>query len=145
MRFVVDQFEESLPTNATNPSAAASMPVHFLAKNLAKLIETARRELDSVREAAKPSLLIASSVLQSEIERSSDAYGSRPGALTGWQIARARVFLEGNSHSNICARDLSAVAQISPVHFSRSFKQAFGEPLHAYRLPIDGTHTGEIG
>jgi hypothetical protein len=59
MRFVVDQFEESLPTNATNPSAAARMPAHFLAKNLAKLIETARRELDSVREAAKPSLLIA--------------------------------------------------------------------------------------
>ena len=145
MKVVVDQFAESLQTNATNASAPAGLPLHYLAKSLAKLLAMARREFDNDREAAKASLDAASSILQSEIERSSDAYGSRPGALTGWQIARARVFLEGNSHSNICARDLSAVAQISPVHFSRSFKQAFGEPLHAYRLPIDGTHTGEIG
>jgi AraC-like DNA-binding protein len=108
------------------------MPLHFLAKSLAKLLETARRELDSDREAAKASLVAASSILQSEIERGSGANGSRPGALAGWQIARVRAFIEENLHSNIDAEALSAVAQRSRAHFSRSFKQAFGEPPHAY-------------
>ena len=78
MRFVVDQFAESLQTDATNPPAAAGLPLHYLVKSLAKLLETARRELDSDREAAKASLVTASSILQSEIERGSGAHGSRP-------------------------------------------------------------------
>jgi AraC family transcriptional regulator len=132
MRFVVDQFAESLQTDATNPPAAAGLPLHYLVKSLAKLLETARRELDSDREAAKASLVTASSILQSEIERGSGAHGSRPGALAGWQIARVRAFIEENLHGNIATRDLSAVAQLSLAHFSRSFKKAFGEPPHAY-------------
>jgi AraC-like DNA-binding protein len=132
MKFVVDQFAESLQTNATNPPAAAGLPLHHLAKSLAKLLETARRELDGDREAAKASLVTASSILHSEIERISGANGARPGALAGWQIARVRAFIEENLHSNIEARDLSAIAQRSRAHFSRSFKQAFGEPPHAY-------------
>jgi AraC family transcriptional regulator len=132
MRVVIDKSAESLQTNATNPPAATGMPVHCLAKSLAKLLEAARRELDSDREAAKASLVTASSILQSEIERSSGTNGFKPGALAGWQIAHVRAFIEKNLHSNIGTRDLSAVAQRSPSHFSRSFKQAFGEPPHAY-------------
>jgi len=132
MRFVVDQFAESLQTNATTPPAAAGLPLHYLAKGLAKLIETARRELDRNREAARASLVTASSILLSEIERSSGANGSRPEALAGWQMVRVRAFIEENLGSNICVRDLGAVAQRSPAHFARLFKQAFGEPPHAY-------------
>ena len=132
LRVVVGQFAESLQANATNPPAAASLPFHYLAKSLARLLETARRELDSDREAAKESLVRASSILQSEIERSSGANGSRPGALAGWQIARVRAFIEENLHNTIDTKNLSAVAQRSPAHFSRSFKRAFGEPPHAY-------------
>jgi AraC family transcriptional regulator len=132
MKVVVDQFAESLQTNATNPPAPAGLPLHYLAKSLAKLLAMARREFDLDREAAKASLDAASSILQSEIERSSGANGSRPGALAGWQIARVRAFIEENLHRNIDSRVLSALAQRSPAHFSRSFKQVFGEPPHAY-------------
>jgi AraC family transcriptional regulator len=132
MRFVVDQFADSLQCNGMSPVTAAELPLHYLAKGLATLLDTAQRELDSNREAAKASLVAASSILRSEIERSSGANGSKPGALAGWQIARVRAFIEQNLHGNIGARDLSAVAQRSPAHFSRSFKQAFGEPPHAY-------------
>ena len=132
MRVVVVQFAKSFRTNATSPPVAAELPLHYLAKSLANLLETARRELDGDREAAKASLLTASSILHSEIERSSGANGSRPGALAGWQIARVRTFIEENLHTNIDARDLSAVARRSRAHFSRSFKKAFGEPPHAY-------------
>jgi AraC family transcriptional regulator len=132
MSVALDQFAKSFQTDATNSRAAAGLPLHYLAKSLAKLLETAQRDLDSDREAAKASLVTASSILRSEIERSSGANGARPGALAGWQIARVRAFIEENLHSNIETRDLSAVVQRSPAHFSRSFKQAFGEPPHAY-------------
>jgi hypothetical protein len=93
MRFVVDRFAESLQTNATNPPAPAGLPLHYLAKSLARLLAKARREFDSNREAAKASLVTASSILQSEIERSSGANGSRPGAF-GWlaDSACARIY-----------------------------------------------------
>jgi AraC-like DNA-binding protein len=103
-----------------------------LAVSLAELLETAKRELERDREAAKASLVTASSILQSEIERRSRAKGARPGALAAWQTLRVRAFIERNLHRTIHNRDLSAVARRSPAHFSRSFKQAFGEPPHAY-------------
>jgi AraC family transcriptional regulator len=132
MTFVVDQFAENLQTHATNPPAVPVLPIHHLAKGLAKLLDTARREIGGDRAAAKALLVTASSILQTEIERSSGANGSRPGALADRQIARVRAFIEDNLHTNIDGRDLSAVAQRSLAHFSRSFKQAFGEPPHAY-------------
>jgi AraC family transcriptional regulator len=132
MRVVVEDFEERLQTDPMNAPGAAGLQLQYLAKSLVKLLETARRELDGDRNAAKASLVTAASILRSEIERNSGANGSRPGALAQWQIARVRAFIEANLHGSICIRDLSAVAQRSQAHFSRSFKRAFGETPHAY-------------
>jgi AraC family transcriptional regulator len=132
VRVVVDQLSEPLQNTETKSPSATGLPIHYLASCLARLLETARRELDSDREAAKASLDTASHILQSEIERHSGANGSRPGALAGWQIARVRAFIEENLHRNIDTGHLSDIAQRSRAHFSRSFKQAFGEPPHAY-------------
>jgi AraC-like DNA-binding protein len=103
-----------------------------LATSLTLLLEAAKTELDHDREAAKTSLATASSILQSEIERRSHAKDSRTGGLAGWQIASVRSFIDSNLHRTIHASDLSAIARRSTAHFSRSFKQAFGEPPHAY-------------
>jgi AraC family transcriptional regulator len=102
----------------------------YLANNLFELLETAKRELE--REAAKALPATASSIPQSEIERRSRIKGVTPGALAGWQIARVRAFIDENLRRTIHAKDLSAAAQRSTSHFSWSFKQAFGEPPHAY-------------
>jgi AraC-like DNA-binding protein len=103
-----------------------------LANSLVLLLEAAKSELEHDREAAKTSLATASSILQSEIERRSGATGSGAGGLAGWQIARVRSYIDRNLHRTIHSSDLSAVARRSTAHFSRSFKQAFGEPPHAY-------------
>jgi len=116
---------------ALDSSSPADVQCGYLAGSLAKLLETAKRELERDRE-AKASLVTASSILRSEIERRSRAKGTRPGALAAWQIARVRAFIDENLHRTIHIKDLSAVARISPAHFSRSFKQVFGEPPHAY-------------
>ena len=132
MRFVVDQFAENLQTKATNPPAPADLRLHYLAKGLAKLVETARRELERDREAAKASLATASHILQAEIERYSGANGSTGGGLAAWQIIRVRAYIDNNLDRTIHIRDLSAVARRSPAHFARKFKLAVGESPHAY-------------
>jgi len=127
MTTAADQFNDTLsPTDLRQ--------FVCLANNVFELLETAKRELERDREAAGASLAAASVILQSVIERRSRAKGAKPGALAAWQIARVRAFIDENLHRTIHVKDLSAVAQRSTAHFSRSFKQAFGETPHAYVL-----------
>src|SRR5258706_10773063 len=83
------------------PSPTDLQQFVYLANNVVELLETAKRELERDREAAKSSLATASSVLQSEIERRSRAKGIRPGALAAWQITRVRAFIDENLHRTI--------------------------------------------
>ena len=123
---------EGLQTTAAESSFAADQQFHLVANSVARLLETARRELGHDQEAAKASLATASHILQAEIERCSGANGSARGGLAAWQILRVRAYIDGNLHRTIHIRDLSAVARRSPAHFSRKFKLAVGESPHAY-------------
>jgi AraC-like DNA-binding protein len=125
---------EGLQTIAaeSDSSFAADQQFHFVANSLAQLLETATRELERDREAAKASLHTASCILQCEIERCSGTNGSRRGALASWQIARVRAFIDNNLHRAISIRDLSTVARRSEAYFARNFKLAVGEPPHAF-------------
>jgi AraC family transcriptional regulator len=123
---------EALQITALDSSSGADQKFHFVANSLAKLLETARRELERDREVAKASLVTASHILQAEIERCSGANGSTKGGLAAWQIGRVRAYIDSNLHRTIHIRDLSAVARRSKAHFSRKFKLAVGESPHAY-------------
>jgi AraC family transcriptional regulator len=123
---------EGLPATEPESSLAADQQFHLVANSVAKLLETATRDLERDQEAAKASLVTASHILQAEIERCSGANGSTTGGLAAWQILRVRAYIDGNLHRTIHTRDLSAVARRSPAHFSRKFKLAVGEPPHAY-------------
>src|ERR1700730_7135721 len=123
---------EGFQTTAPESSVAADQQFHLVANSVAKLVETARRELERDREAAKASLVRASHILQAEIERCSGANGSTRGGLAAWQIIRVRAYIESNLHRTIHVRDLCAVARRSKAHFARKFKLAVGEPPHAY-------------
>jgi AraC family transcriptional regulator len=99
----------------------------------AELLETARREFDHDRAAAKTSLSEASLLLRLEIERSSKSRGvGLRGGLAAWQILRVRHFIDRNLHRTVHIGELCKVAQRSPAHFARSFKQALGHSPHAY-------------
>jgi AraC family transcriptional regulator len=123
---------EGLQTTAPESSFAADQRFHLVANSLAKLLETARRELERDQEVAKASLLTASHILQAEIERCSGVNGFTRGGLAAWQIVRVRAYIDNNLQRAIHIRDLSAVARRSPAHFSRKFKLAVGESPHAY-------------
>jgi AraC-like DNA-binding protein len=123
---------ELVQTTAPDSSSGADQQFHLVANSLAKLLDTARRELQRDRDAAKASPVTASHILQAEIERYSGANGSTTGGLAAWQIVRVRAYIDSNLHRTIHIRDLSAVARRSPAHFSRKFKLAVGESPHAY-------------
>ena len=123
---------EGLQTTASDSSVADDQQFHFVASSLARLLETATRELERDREAAKASLVTASHILQAEIERCSGANDSTMGGLAAWQIVRVRSYIDSNLHRTIHIRDLSAVARRSKAHFSRKFKLAVGESPHAF-------------
>ena len=127
-RFDMERSEDT----ALDTSAPSEPQLDCLANSLVQLLETAKRDLDNDREAAKAVLAKASSILQLEIDRRSGANGSGTGGLAGWQIARVRAFIDKNLHGTIHTRDLSAVARRSAAHFARSFKHTFGESPHAY-------------
>jgi AraC-like DNA-binding protein len=125
MTTAVDQFDDT-------PSPIDLQQFVYMANSLVELLETAKRELERDREAAKASLATASSILQSEIERCSRANGFGGGGLAAWQVVRVRTYIDSNLHRTIHIRDLSAVARRSPAHFSRKFKLAVGVSPHAY-------------
>jgi AraC family transcriptional regulator len=123
---------ELLQTTASDSSSGADQQFHLVANSLAKLLDTARRELERNQEAAKASLVTALHILQAEIARCSSANGSTSRGLAAWQITRVRAYIDSNLHRTIHIRDLSAVARRSMAHFSRKFKLAVGESPHAY-------------
>ena len=123
---------EGLQSTVPESSLEAEQQFQLVANSLAKLLETARRELEHDREVAKASLVTASHILQAEIERCSGANGCTKGGLAAWQILRVRTYIDSNLHRAIHIRHLSAVARRSPAHFSRKFKLAVGESPHAY-------------
>ena len=64
---------EGLQTTAPEQPFAADQQFHLVANSVARLLETAKRELERDQEAAKASLVTASHILQAEIERCSGA------------------------------------------------------------------------
>jgi len=126
------RLEPGLQTTAPGSSFAADQQFHLVANSLVELLETARRELDRDRKLAKASLIMASRILHTEIERCSVANGCPRGGLVAWQIARVQAYIDSNLDRTLHIRNLSAVASRSPAHFCRKFKLAFGESPHAY-------------
>jgi AraC family transcriptional regulator len=123
---------QGLQTTAPDSSSGPDQQFHLVANSLVRLLDTARRELEGDRDAAKALLATASHMLQAEIERCSGGNGCTRGGLAAWQIVRVRAYIDSDLHRTIHIRDLSAVARRSPAHFSRKFKLAVGESPHAY-------------
>lgn len=56
------------------------------------------------------------------------------GGLAGWQRKRVLAFIEEHLSETISLSTLSAVAQLSPYHFARAFKQTLGMPPHRFHM-----------
>ncbi len=56
----------------------------------------------------------------------------RRGGLAGWQKNCVIEYIEENLAEPVSLATLAELAQLSPFHFSRAFKQSFGLPPHRY-------------
>jgi AraC-like DNA-binding protein len=54
------------------------------------------------------------------------------GGLAPWQVLRIKAHVEAHLDSTVRARDLAAIARLSPGHFSRAFKRSLGVAPAAY-------------
>jgi AraC family transcriptional regulator len=54
------------------------------------------------------------------------------GGLAAWQVKRVTAFVEANIGKNIRVGDLAGIVQLSTGHFSRAFKESFGETPIGY-------------
>jgi len=103
-----------------------------LAASVLKLLHSAREE--SELEVARAFIAKASSLLQIEMERGivETEAGAATGGLASWQIHRVKKYVAEHLDEAIRVEDLSAIARLSPTHFSRAFKRSLGEAPHAY-------------
>jgi AraC family transcriptional regulator len=61
-----------------------------------------------------------------------EAHAYIRGGLAAWQRSRVAEYIEAHLTENVLLSSLAEVAQLSPFHFSRAFKQSFGTPPLRY-------------
>jgi AraC-like DNA-binding protein len=110
--------------------------LQVLVCSVVDLLNTAKRQLDVNREAARASISRASSLLWVEANKDFERNPSDHGhcSLIGWQIRRVRDYIDANLSGRILVSDLGTIVHRSPAHFSRAFKKTFGVSPHLYVL-----------
>jgi AraC family transcriptional regulator len=109
--------------------------IRDLAASVIWLLRSATEEVERDCEAAKSSIARASSLLQVEADRhGGPGTKLKSGGLAPWQMQRVRMFVEERLSQSIHIEDLSTLIGLSKTHFSRAFKQSFGDTPHVYIL-----------
>jgi AraC family transcriptional regulator len=106
-------------------------------QTLANLIAAASAALDRDRDQAKAYMARAAALLEQESQPR--AFGARTvaqvvprGGLAPWQARRVREYVASHLGTRIRTTDLAGVAQLSASHFTRAFKETFGETPIGY-------------
>jgi AraC family transcriptional regulator len=104
-------------------------------ETLVQLLAAAITTFDSDRVTAKACIQQAAELLQ----LSKDRQGHRGnkslavrGGLAPWQVKCVAAYIESNIHSRFRVTDLACIVRLSTSHFSRTFRESFGEAPFAY-------------
>jgi AraC-like DNA-binding protein len=103
-----------------------------MATAVGNLLGIAETMLRQDPELAREYLVEALSLINCECSRDK-TFNRRPqGGLAGWQISRIKEYIDDRLDAAIKSRELARVVNLSVSHFSRAFKQSFGDTPSAY-------------
>jgi AraC family transcriptional regulator len=123
--------------SATPPNAIDSprSTARLRRETLVGLIEAASAALDNDRDTARACIAKAAAMLKRSTARNPPREESpeiQRGGLAPWQARRVASYVTDHLGSRIRTTDLAAVAQLSASHFTRAFKETFGETPLGY-------------
>lgn len=114
--------------------SSTELSVHQLRAVAAELFMALRSMLDDERDSASEYLGRAAEMLH-ELERSRAVVGRRiRGGLAPWQVRKVQAHIVAHLDQPIRSRDLAAILRMEPCHFSRAFRNSFGEPPIEYLI-----------
>ena len=97
------------------------------------LLDAALHHLDSKEKAVEGTILKAASLLRQQIDPpTAREVVNGKGRLLAWQARKVRDYIDSHMSGPVLVADLCTLLQCSEAHFSRSFKQTFGESPHAF-------------
>src|SRR5690606_5140635 len=99
---------------------------------VAVLLNDARAALLSDRAFARTCVVRALDLLHEEPAAASGPSPCPHGGLAAWQVRRVFAYIEAHLESSIRVKDLAALIHLSGSHFSRAFKQSFGQAPMTY-------------
>jgi AraC-like DNA-binding protein len=98
---------------------------------LTQFIAVAEAAFDANPNVAHDCIMRCIALLQSRVS-SSAPLAARTGGLAHWQANRVSAYISANLQARIRAHDLAATLQLSVGHFSRAFRQTFGQAPKSY-------------
>jgi AraC family transcriptional regulator len=122
------------------PAPAPSMEAHVTdngpygwVHHVILLLDVAVRQIDQLDESAKCALIRAKSLLRKQVEPAlAEEASYQRGRLLSWQSRKVSQYIDEHISETLSVAALAALLKWSEAHFSRSFKQAFGESPYAF-------------
>jgi AraC-like DNA-binding protein len=93
---------------------------------IAELVTALSSTLNDERDSAEECLSRVAAILQSPEEPEKWASDRMKGGLAPWQIRKVTSYIETNLDKPIKSGDLAALLDLNPCHFSRAFRNSFG-------------------
>jgi AraC family transcriptional regulator len=124
-----------MPTVTRSSVVVRTTTHHFGNDMLSRLIDAASAAFNSDRDTAKACITRAAALLQEGSIQGGASASCTPlprGGLARWQANRVEAYIAENLTRRIRAVDLARVVQLSSGHFTRAFRETFGETPIAY-------------
>jgi AraC family transcriptional regulator len=96
------------------------------------LLDAAVNGLPDRERLARGAIVRASSLLRRQIDLDVPQLPDDGGRLLAWQVRQVRDYIDLHIADPVMVSDLSALIQRSEAHFSRCFRNTFGEAPHAF-------------